>query len=273
MSLKWTGQRVVRRMLTLVTLGVIVSSVGARPPATGISYKIRFMMAMPSMPGMPPMGDIVIVGHGVAIGSHSRLDIDSMQGGSQQQSPFGPGDYLLALDSGRVLAVSPATKTYVDGFSMSGGALPANVMAMASISDVAVNVQSLGAGDTTEGRPTTRYKLTSQYVMQVMGTAVNMSNESDILTAQLPVTLNMPLSGSLPKSMATGPFADLFTKMSDAQKQISGAPIRVNTNINIAGPMTMSMTQSWQLTDVRPVDVDEKALQIPEGYTVKPPSP
>jgi hypothetical protein len=254
-------------------LGLVVCSVGARPFASGISYKVRFTTAMPSVPGMPPMGDIVLIGHGIAIGSRSRLDIDSMQGGLQQQSPFGPGDYVLALDSGRVLAVSPATKTYVDDFSISGGALPPNVLAMASISDVAVNIQSLGAGDTTEGRPTARYKLTAQYVMQIMGTAVNMSNESDILTAQLPSTLNMPLSGSLPRSMATGPFAELFTKMSDAQKQISGTPIRMNTVINIAGPMTMSMNQSMQITEVKAVDVDEKALQIPEGYTAKPPSP
>ncbi len=72
--------------------------------------------------------------------------------------------------------------------------------------------------------------------------------------------------------MSTGAFAELYTKMSEAQKQVGGTPIKVTTATSIAGPMTMTVTQLMQISDIKPTDVDEKLLQIPEGFTAKPPT-
>ena len=101
---------------------------------------------------------------------------------------------------------------------------------------------------------------------------MSIANESEISTAQLPAPVTTPFSGALPKSMSTGAFAELYTKMSEAQKQVGGTPIKVTTTTSIAGPMTMTVTQLMQISDIKPTDVDEKLLQIPEGFTAKPPT-
>lgn len=46
--------------------------------------------------------------------------------------------------------------------------------------------------------------------------------------------------------MSTGAFAELYTKMSEAQKQVGGTPIKVTTATSVAGPMTMTVTQLMQ---------------------------
>jgi hypothetical protein len=265
--MKLDRKRVLSRSATVAAFALAVGLVGARPFTPGVSYKLRMVMNMPQMPGMPP-GDMIIVGHGVAANGKSRLDIDS--GGGGQMAPFGPGDYLLNLDSGRVVVVSPATKSYVDGFSM-GGTIPPEIMAQASLSGVVVNVEKMGAGDTIEGRPTQKYKMTSQYTMNIMGQTIGFGGETELMTADLPANIHSPFSGGLPKNMANGPFAELYTKMLEAQKQVPGTALRVKNVTTITGPMNVNMSQNMQLVDVKSTDVDEKQLQIPEGYTVRPP--
>ena len=83
--------------------------------------------------------------------------------------PFGPGDYLLSLDSGRIIAVNPGTKAYVDGFSMIANAMPQELMSQAAITNVSVTVERLGASDVIEGRPTERYGMVAQYTLRLMG--------------------------------------------------------------------------------------------------------
>jgi hypothetical protein len=272
MSSRSTTRRIVaRRLFAAALLVSAVAMIGARPFAPGVSFKMRMTLGMPSMPGMNG-GDVVIVGHGVAAGGRSRLDIDSAPASGPAAGPFGPGDYFLSLDSGRVVAVSPASKTYIDGFSMAMGSMPAEMMAQAQVSNVVVNAEKMGAGETIEGIATDKYKLSVQYTMQIMGQSINISNESQLSTAQLPSTISTPFTGALPKTMATGPFAELYSKMADAQKKIGGTALRVSTTTSINGPMSMNMSQTMQMTDVKPVDVDEKVFSIPDGFTPKPPS-
>lgn len=258
-----------RRGLALAMFAATVGTIGAKPFAPGMSYRISVTTSMPAMQGMNP-GDMVITGHGVSLGSRSRVDLDTVR--SAQPLPIGPGDYILMLDSGRVVAVTPMTKTYLDNFSMAMGSMPPEVMAQASLSNVSVTVEKLGAGDTIEGRPTDRYRMAAQYTLAIMGQSMTIANESEISAAQLAATVNTPFSGSLPKSMSTGPFAELYTKVIEAQKQVGGTPVKVTMTTSISGPMTMSLTQTMQITDIKPTDVDEKLFQIPDGYTPRPPT-
>jgi hypothetical protein len=259
-----------RRLAELFVVAAAVGMLGAKPFSPGLTFKIRLTMGMPAMPGMNG-GDLVVVGHGVAAGGLSRLDVDSAPAGPTMGA-FGPGDYFLMLDSGRVVAVSPATKTYLDGFSTAMGSMPPDMMAQASVTNVVVNVEKLGAGDAVEGHPTDKYRISSQYTMGIMGQSINFASEYEILTAQLPVHIITPFSGSLPKTLATGPFADLYTKISEAQKKVSGTTVRVSSSTGISGPMSMTMTQNVQLSDLKTADVDDKVFQVPEGFTAKPPS-
>jgi len=257
--------RFLKRLATFAALSFALCLVGARPFAPGVSYRMRMVMTMPPMPGMNA-GDLVIVGHGVAANGRSRLDIDS--GGGGPMAPFGPGDYVLVLDSGRVVVVTPATKSYIDNFSM-GATIPPEMLSQASVSGVTVNLEKLGAGETIDGRATQKYRLTSQYTLSIMGTTVGFGSEGEILTADLPTKIDNALGGGMPKSMSTGPFTELYTKLMDAQKQMTGTAIRSNTVMSINGPMSMNMTQTSQLLDVKNVDVDEKQFQIPDGFTAR----
>ena len=267
MNLEQRRPRLLRGALILAM--VVAGTIGARRFTPGMSYRVSVVTSMPSMPGMNP-GDMVIAGRGVSIASHSRLDLDTVRSG--QPLPLGPGDYILMLDSGRVVAVNPLTKTYIDGFSMAVGSMPPELMAQASLSNVSVTVEKLGAGDPIESRPIDRYRMAAQYTLSIMGQTMTIANESQISTAQLAAAVNTPFSGSIPKSMAVGPFAELYAKLMEAQKQVMGTPVKVITTTSISGPMTMSLTQSMQITDIKPADVDEKLFQIPDGYTAKPPT-
>jgi hypothetical protein len=258
-----------RRALTVAMFVATAGAIGAKPFTPGMSYRISLVTSMPSMPGMNA-GDMVITGRGISVGSRSRVDMDTVRSG--QPLPLSPGDYILMLDSGRVVAVNPLAKTYIDGFSLAVGSLPPEVMAQASLSNVSVTVEKLGAGDQIEGRPTDRYRMTAQYTLSIMGQTMTMANESQISAAQLAAPVTTPFSGGLPKSMASGSFAELYTKMIEAQKQVGGTPVKVTTTTSISGPMTMSLSQTMQITDIKPTDVDEKLFQIPDGYTPRPPT-
>src|ERR1051325_6363814 len=111
-----------RRGVTLFAATVAaVFTVSARPPAPGITFRMRMVVTPPEMPGMA-MGQTVIVGHGAAIGAQSRFDFDSVTG----QVPITIGDYVLSLDSGRVVSVRPSSKTYSEGMPMMA-ALPMEI--------------------------------------------------------------------------------------------------------------------------------------------------
>src|SRR3954470_15923761 len=116
--------RASRRGLALFSFAVAcAAALGARPPAPGMTYRVRIAMTPPDMPGMQ-MSPILIVGHGSAIGGQSRIDVDSLSG----EVPLTVGDYMLTLDSGRLVTVSPSTKSYSDGAS-SMMAIPPQMLA------------------------------------------------------------------------------------------------------------------------------------------------
>jgi hypothetical protein len=154
---------------------------------------------------------------------------------------------------------------------LSTNSLPPEIMASATVTNVAVNVEKLGAGEPIEGRPTEKTRVTSQYTLTVMGQSITFANEAELSTAQLPATISTPFSGDLPKTMATGPFAELYAKATAAMKQIPGTALKVAASSAITGPMTVTVTQSMAVTDVKVVDVDDKRFEIPAGFVAKPP--
>ena len=120
--------RASRRGIGLFALSVAAAfTMAARPAAPGVTYRMRMVVTPPDMPGMT-MSPTVVVGHGVAIGSQSRFDIDSVTG----QVPLTIGDYMLMLDSGRVVSVSPSMKTYSEGMPMMAQMSPARHSEMSS---------------------------------------------------------------------------------------------------------------------------------------------
>src|SRR4051812_4434969 len=144
-----TVPRTSRRGIALFSLAVAcAASIGARPPAPGMTYRVRIAMTPPDMPGMQ-MSPVLIVGHGSAIGGLSRIDVDTLSG----EVPLNVGDYMLTLDSGRLVTVSPSSKSYSDGAS-SMVAIPPQMLAQASITNVNVTTEKLGPGEPIQGYAT-----------------------------------------------------------------------------------------------------------------------
>jgi hypothetical protein len=254
-------------LLSLLVAGV--AAIGARPAAPGLTYRLRIVMTPPDMPGMQ-MPQMRIVGHGIAIGAQSRIDIDSLSG----QLPMAVGDYMLTLDSGRMVTVSPSTQSYSDGASNMMGA-PAEMLAQASLSNVNVTTEKLGAGEAIQGYATEKVRMTTTYVLNIMGQTMNAMNVSEMSMARLPTAVTTPFDGAMPKELMDGPMKELGEKMIAARKALgttTTALKTVNTSTMSSPMLPQSITtvMTIELLDLKPADVDPASLKIPEGYAKKP---
>lgn len=260
--------RLVSRGLVTFALAVAgVASIAARPAAPGVTYRMRLVMTPPDIPGMPPQPQTVIVGHGAALGSQSRLDIDTVSGTNM---PLTVGDYMLSLDSGRMVMVSPTTKTWSDG-PPGMGALPPDMLAAAQLTSVNVTTEKLGAGEVMQGFVTEKYRITTTYILTLMGTSLNTMTTSELWVAQLPGMVTTPFDGTVPKSMSEGPMKELAEKMGAARKALgTGTSLKTITTASITGPMNITTVNTVELLDVKATDVDPGMLKVPEGFTKRP---
>jgi hypothetical protein len=226
---------------------------------------MRMVVTPPEVPGMPAQPATVIVGHGATIGSQSRLELDSVQG----PLPLAIGDVMLMLDSGRVVTLSPGSKTYYEGMPAMA-AIPPEVLAQASVTNVNVTTEKLGAGEPIQGFATEKVRMTVTYVLFLMGTQLNTMTTSELWVAQLPAAVMTPFDGAIPKEMSEGPMKELAAKTLAARKAITGSILKSVTTSSITGPMNISTVTTLELLDVKPGDVDPALLKVPEGYTKKP---
>ena len=262
-------RRVTHRGIALFSTALVTAAaIAARPPAPGVTYRVRMTLTPPDMPGMQ-MAPVLIVGRGSSIGASSRIDIDSVSG----QVPIAIGDFMLTLDSGRLVTVNPTTKTYSDG-GADMMAVPPQLLAQASITNVNVTTEKLGAGETTQGYATEKVRMTTTYVMNIMGQSMNAMNVSEMTMAQLPAAISTPFDGNMPKELLEGPMKELGEKMIAARKAL-GTLTALKTVITstMTAPMLpqgITTTMMVELVDLKAADVDPAALKIPEGFTKKP---
>jgi hypothetical protein len=252
----------------LVPVATIVALIGARPASPGVTYRLRTTVTPPDMPGMQ-MAPTVIAGHGSAIGTQGRFDVDSVSG----QLPLAPGDFILSLDSGRTVTVSQSTKTYTEGLSLMG--MPADMLAQASITNINITTEKLGAGDAIEGYPTEKVRMTTTYTLNIMGQSMNTMNVSEMSVAKLPTNISTPFDGTaMPKELLEGPMKELGEKMIAARKALGGVSALKTTNTStISSPMlpqSLTTVIAIELSDVKSADVDPAMLKIPDGFSKKP---
>jgi hypothetical protein len=257
-----------RRGIALLAVSVAAAfTMAARPASPGVTYRMRMVVTPPDMPGMT-MSPTVVVGHGVAIGSQSRFDIDSVTG----QVPLTIGDYMLMLDSGRVVSVSPSMKTYSEGMPMMAQ-MPMDLLAQASVTNVNVTTEKLGVGEALQGFPTEKVRMTATYTIGIpaMGASMNTMNVMELSMANLPASISTPFDGSLPKELAQGPMKELSEKMLAARKALgSSTPLKTVTTSSVSvNGMNIQTTTSVEMLDVKAADVDPAMLKVPEGYTKK----
>ena len=96
------------RAVSLGGVGAILAlSISAtHPPLKGVSYRLRMTTRLPQMMQQMQSGSITPPAFLVrvkAAGKNARFEFDSMP----QGTPIPPGDYMLFLESGRAIRVSP----------------------------------------------------------------------------------------------------------------------------------------------------------------------
>jgi hypothetical protein len=261
-------RRASRRGITFFSLALTAAvAIAARPAAPGVTYRLRMVMTPPDMPGLQ-MAQIVLVGRGSAIGTQSRLDIDSVSG----SAPMAIGDYMLTLDSGRIVTVNPVSKTYSDA-AAAMVAIPPQMLAQASITNVNVTTEKLGPGEAIQGYPTEKVRMTTTYILNIMGQSMNAMNVSEMWVAKLPSAITTPFDGNLPKELLEGPMKELGEKMIAARKELGNATglKTVNTSTMTAPmfPQPITTVMTVELLDLKTGEVDPATLRIPEGYVKK----
>jgi hypothetical protein len=245
-----------------------VALIAARPAAPGVTYRLRSTVTPPDMPGMQ-MAPAVIVGHGAAIGTQGRFDIDSVSG----QMPLAAGDFILSLDSGRTVTVSQSTKTYAEGLSLMG--MPSDMLAQASITNINVTTEKLGAGEAIEGYQTEKVRMTTTYTLNIMGQSMSTMNVSEMSVARLPAAITTPFDGTaMPRELLEGPMKELGEKVTAARKALGNVSALKTVNTSTVSspmlPQPLTTVMSIELSELKSADVDPALLKVPEGFTKKP---
>ena len=218
----------------------------------------------------------VMTGH--AVGSIDRMRLD-VTGSANKVSPMMTDSVsMIITDSGKTI-------TYLD--SKKGQYLrvrPTEIVSQAQqmsgmkmdFSGTEAKVDSLGAGPTILGHPTTHYRVATGMTMTVsaMGQqqTVKIASTTDSYYAtDIKGVLNpfSALSGSDMANMFGAGNADFAQKLKAAQAKLpKGTPLRASSSATIVSQgQTRVTTSNAEVTSVNWVSADPKAFQVPATYT------
>ncbi|HET9424793.1 MAG TPA: hypothetical protein VFO55_05430 [Gemmatimonadaceae bacterium] len=278
-----------RRITAFVGLAALVgvAFAGSRPPAKGVTYSLRMTTRLPAMMQQmagPDAAGPVILARVKSVGKRARFDFQAVPQGMEVDG------YALMLDSGRVVLVNPAEKMYSEApaaFGNGGGGGLGMLSAIAGsgrrraaaegrnvpqieITGIVTDLQQLD-GDTLQGRQVRHYQMVAEMNIGVMGQMTPVRVEMEMWTADLPFAIVNPfdLGGTVSPD---DPAAKFTAKLIEMRKKIQGTPIKTIMTTTVSGlgngalpPLEFS--QTTQITDIRPMEVDLKDLEIPAGFT------
>lgn len=286
------NSRLAHRATAFVGLAAMfaVAFAASRPPAKGVSYRLRMTTRLPAV--MAQMsGDAagpVIMAKVKSVGQRAKFEFISPAPG------VGVDDYILMQDSGRAVLVNTAEKTFMEsppGFGGGGGLGMLSSIAGAGrrggrggdngraapqieISGLVTDLQQLD-GDTLQGRQVRHYQLVAEMNVQVMGNLAPLRVEMEIWSADLPQAIVNPfdLTGTVSPD---DPFAKFTSRLIELRKKIQGTPLKTVTTLTISGLGNgalppLEFQQTMAITDIKDLDVDLKELEIPAGFTKRPP--
>jgi hypothetical protein len=250
----------------------------AAPMAGGTTYEFLVRSQVSDKPET-----VMMRGRGTFAGENGRIDI--LEAGPQGNSQmFGSkGSYFLVLDGGKkMLLVDPSQKQYMewDMASMLAG-LGKMVNAVGGLvkmemSDIKIDAQSLGAGETIQGYPTVHYRMVENYTMstKIFGRSSKSRNETttDYFFAPALKNLSNPFVASgkaMAQSFDMFNNPDYMSQMNAAQAKIKfGVPLKsvVKTvSTDEKGKQTSSMVTS-EMVNFKNIDVPKSTFAIPDGY-------
>jgi len=219
----------------------------------------------------------VMLGHAVGTAGKMRLDI---RGSASQVSPLG-GDSVITM----IVTDSGKTITFIDNKrSQYLRVRPAEMVAQAQqmggvkmeFSGTNAKVDSLGAGPTILGHPTTHYRVATGMTMTVnaMGQqqVVKFASTTDgYFATDLTGTLNpfSSLSGTDVANMFGSANAEFAQKLKAVQAKLpKGTQLRASSSATIVTQgLTRVTTSSAEVTALNWVTTDPKVFEIPSNYT------
>lgn len=201
---------------------------------------------------------------GTFLGGAGRLDII----GAAEHFP--PGAYILVSDtSGAALIVLPGEKAYsVMGAGARLGGIVEAYTPEGTITDLTVKLDSLGPGEVIEGRPTRRYRLTSQFNLTIgEGVAVS-RGVTDLWQAEIDSKIPNPFVGLGGDPSPADPLKKLNAALSSIHLQLPGVTVKSETAVTLStrGVVFTNQLSTMRLSDIRDTTVDDATLAVPAGF-------
>ncbi|MEO7086570.1 MAG: hypothetical protein ABI442_07035 [Gemmatimonadaceae bacterium] len=148
--------------------------------------------------------------------------------------------------------------------------------------DVGFKIEKLGAGDAFEGRPTEKYRITSDYRVVWADQNFPAHAVTEIVTTKLSTLIPNPFEPLIVADQSTdGPLIEYALKLRAVRSQVEGTPIKVVTTTTFsdirdilglqqytAGDPTINtlhVVQTTQITNISAADVDPKLVMVPDG--------
>ena len=276
--------RRVGSLLAIVAVAAISIS-ATRPPLKGVSYKLRMTTRLPAMMQQMQNGSITPPAFLVrvkSVGKSARFEFDSMP----QGTPIPAGDYMLFLESGRAIRVSPKEKLYDEapnGFGAAGGGLSLlNQVGgrggnAPEITGIDMDLQQLD-DETIQGRQVRHYALVAEFMIEFMNQTAPVRIEMETWTADLPARQQIVNPFDLAGAISpTDGASKLATRLLAERKKMQGTPIKTSTTFSIqlanGAVPELEFGQTTEVLDLKDVDVDPKELDVPAGFSKREPRP
>ena len=247
----------------------------AQHASPGYSYRLRITGRVTEPTGRTT-DYVVMSGHALVTEKAGRLDVDDA---SWKRGAIAEKDNHILYDSASMTIVSPKFRQVVR-LSLENPepeAPPAGIAgARATISDVTVNVEKLGAGEPMLGMATTRFRLTEDYSLAMTGASAKRSSREHVVQelwiADERKALANPFGRliQLPDGAGTG-FDELSTKTAEARRSIGrGVPLEMmitSTSTSSRNEVTRTVTR-MEVSALQPENVDDDILVAPTDYQV-----
>ena len=263
---------VTARAFAIVLFGAV--SLGAQ----GLSYDIRNTMTGVDPRSGSTMTRTTMAAHGQFAGGMSRLDVTESM--SPPGGMMGSGTYMITKPAkGTTTIVDPAKREYMvlnpaelaktaAGLQQAMGGL-----SKTEVSDITVNMEALGAGESIEGYSTLKYRLTQGFTMTVSVMGMKRGSTSHTTTEfwiapQLDGAMN-PTARPVAASAPTGPMAELTTRLAQAYSTVRrGVVLKAISTVESSGNgKSRTNTMTMTLTNVKRAAISPSVFEVPSDYT------
>ena len=268
-----------RSGIALAVAGSLLTLAAAAPRAFSPGYTYRMRITGQATDGKGKTKDYVVMsGRAMVTSKAGRLDID--EASKERGAMADKGGYIL-YDPTAMMIVSPKDKQILkftfDDLEKGMSALAANMPGMRiAVTDVAVNLEKLGPGESLLGLATTKYRVTQDYKLAMKVAFMNRSSTEHIVQeywmADQKSGFANPFArmGSM-RPAGGGAFAELMSKTAEATASMGkGIPVKTvttTTSTNDKGEKTTNVA-TMEVTELKAGNVDDALLVPPSDYQV-----